>query len=83
MPIVLPTMSMDVGRKKWAVSETESEGLGEQTYDHVALFSLILVVSVWSSGMIPASGAGGPGFKPRNGPLLLHYHKHSTSLLFL
>ena len=25
-------------------------------------------MSVWSSGMIPALGAGGPGFKPRNGP---------------
>lgn len=25
--------------------------------------------SVWSSGMIPALGAGGPGFKSRNGPL--------------
>lgn len=24
--------------------------------------------AVWSSGMIPASGAGGPGFDPRNGP---------------
>jgi hypothetical protein len=24
--------------------------------------------SIWSRGMIPASGAGGPGFKPRNGP---------------
>ena len=24
--------------------------------------------SVWSSGMIPALGAGGPGFKPRHGP---------------
>lgn len=24
--------------------------------------------SVWSSGMIPASGAGGPGFESRNGP---------------
>ena len=28
-------------------------------------------LSVWSSGMIPALGAGGPGFKPRNGPLIL------------
>ena len=27
-------------------------------------------MSVWSSGMIPALGAGGPGFKPRNGPFL-------------
>lgn len=23
---------------------------------------------VWSSGMIPASGAGGPGFNSRSGP---------------
>ena len=27
------------------------------------------VLSAWSRGMIPASGAGGPGFKPRSGPL--------------
>ena len=27
-------------------------------------------VAVWSSGMIPASGAGGPGFDPRNSPSL-------------
>ena len=27
--------------------------------------------SAWSSGMIPALGAGGPGFKPRSGPFLL------------
>ena len=27
-------------------------------------------VAVWSSGMIPASGAGGPGFDPRNSPLI-------------
>ena len=26
-------------------------------------------MSVWSRGMIPASGAGGPGFNPRNGPV--------------
>ena len=26
--------------------------------------------SIWSSGMIPALGAGGPGFKPRNGPTI-------------
>ena len=25
--------------------------------------------SVWSSGMIPALGAGGPGFNPPNGPM--------------
>ncbi|EJK56034.1 hypothetical protein THAOC_24148, partial [Thalassiosira oceanica] len=24
--------------------------------------------SIWSSGMIPALGAGGPGFDSRNGP---------------
>ena len=30
-------------------------------------------MSVWSSGMIPALGAGGPGFKPRNGPKLIAF----------
>ena len=25
-------------------------------------------MSAWSSGMIPALGAGGPGFEPRSGP---------------
>ena len=29
--------------------------------------------SVWSSGMIPALGAGGPGFNPPNGPVLLPF----------
>ena len=32
--------------------------------------------AVWSSGMIPASGAGGPGFDPRNSPVFL-VPKHS------
>ncbi len=31
-------------------------------------FALFTVESIWSRGMIPASGAGGPGFNPRNGP---------------
>ena len=26
------------------------------------------ILAVWSSGMIPASGAGGPGFDSRNSP---------------
>ena len=26
------------------------------------------IVALWSSGMIPASGAGGPGFDPRQSP---------------
>lgn len=26
------------------------------------------MLSVWSRGMIPASGAGGPEFESRNGP---------------
>ena len=28
-------------------------------------------LAVWSSGMIPASGAGGPGFDPRNSPFTM------------
>ena len=31
------------------------------------------MLSVWSSGMIRASGARGPGFKPRNGPSFVSY----------
>lgn len=30
-----------------------------------------VLVSIWSSGMIPASGAGGPGFESRTGPFVL------------
>ena len=29
-------------------------------------------LAVWSSGMIPASGAGGPGFNSRNSPVSAH-----------
>lgn len=29
--------------------------------------------SAWSRGMIPASGAGGPGFNPRSGPGILRF----------
>lgn len=28
----------------------------------------LITVATWSSGMIPASGAGGPGFNSRSGP---------------
>ena len=35
-------------------------------------------VASWSRGMIPALGAGGPGFKSRRGPFFLN-----TFLLFL
>jgi hypothetical protein len=30
-------------------------------------------LSAWSRGMIPASGAGGPGFDPRSGPRIEIY----------
>ena len=29
---------------------------------------MAIAVALWSSGMIPASGAGGPGFEPRKRP---------------
>ncbi len=35
-------------------------------------FHLGLLPSVWSSGMIPASGAGGLGFESRNRPFCFH-----------
>ena len=38
--------------------------------------------ALWSSGMIPASGAGGPGFDPRQSPSFLslrpHTHNYTT-----
>ena len=34
-------------------------------------WSIFSSVAQWSSGMIPASGAGGPGFKSRLSPKLL------------
>ena len=33
-------------------------------------WSILSSVAQWSSGMIPASGAGGPGFKSRLSPSL-------------
>ena len=30
-------------------------------------------MSAWSSGMIPALGAGGPGFKSRSGPIFISF----------
>jgi hypothetical protein len=35
---------------------------------------VVYATSTWSRGMIPASGAGGPGFNPRSGPF-----SHSVS----
>ena len=32
------------------------------------LLTKVCVSGVWSRGMIPASGAGGPGFNSRNAP---------------
>ena len=36
-------------------------------------------LAVWSSGMIPASGAGGPGFNSRNSPVSAHRHRRCQS----
>ena len=39
----------------------------------------LITVATWSSGMIPASGAGGPGFNSRSGPNFLHtLYKYNT-----
>ena len=38
-------------------------------------------MAVWSSGMIPASGAGGPEFDPRNGPNFCKLSTWSAALL--
>jgi hypothetical protein len=42
--------------------------------DPIAATPLAHGLSVWSRGMIPASGAGGPGFKSRNGPFCWTIH---------
>ena len=39
----------------------------------------ISLSAVWSSGMIPASGAGGPGFDSRNSPYLLVQYSSADS----
>jgi hypothetical protein len=47
--------------------------------------SVVCAASVWSSGMIPALGAGGPGFNPPNRPVHMNNFaavKHSCSLIF-
>ena len=40
------------------------------SYARALYFSLCR--AQWSSGMIPASGAGGPGFKSRLSPIFFH-----------
>ena len=42
-------------------------------------------MSAWSRGMIPASGAGGPGFDPRSGPRIEIYFAeihHGTTTFY-
>ena len=41
------------------------------------------MASIWSRGMIPALGAGGPGFDPRNGPWLFCQILIITRWLFI
>ena len=39
-----------------------------------------LSVAKWSRGMIPALGAGGPGFKSRFGPYILNLSYYNSKL---
>ena len=67
-----------------------SNPLGVAFFSYHATCSVVLVTlmfcaakAVWSSGMIPASGAGGPGFDPRNSPrscvfLVRSVNQHNT-----
>ena len=38
----------------------------------------VQALAQWSSGMIPASGAGGPGFKSRLSPLLIFFLQNNN-----
>ena len=42
------------------------------------LLTKVCVSGVWSRGMIPASGAGGPGFNSRNAPSFLFYYYQNS-----
>ena len=39
----------------------------------------LAIVACWSRGMIPALGAGGPGFKSRTGPILISTNKNTLT----
>ena len=45
----------------------------------VKFFDIMKLSAVWSSGMIPALGAGGPGFDSRNSPFLFAARAHSCT----
>ena len=44
---------------------------GRNIFSNANVARANLALAVWSSGMIPASGAGGPGFDSRNSPSFL------------
>lgn len=41
-----------------------------------------ITVATWSSGMIPASGAGGPGFNSRSGPYFCRHAEYNCNFKY-
>ena len=64
------------------VAQEGSSGMISKWISILSLCNIRITVAQWSSGMIPASGAGGPGFKSRLSPIfsLLQFLKSFTFL---